>query len=129
MRMWSWSEDVESDDDDLQGFIEDRAHVLNKTLVDHIVWRQSLEQFGRDASLAATWIDHEGQDHVVAINRAYLKSHLKIVRSLMNDLVACGTEGKKALQSILALQVSMLEEEEQSQQGDDLESNDQLSAG
>ena len=114
MSMWSWSEDVESDEDDLQGFIEDRAHVLNKVLVDHIVWRQSLEQFGRDASLAATWIDHEGQDQVVAINRAYLKAHLKIVRSLMNDLVGCGTEGKKALQSILALQVSMLEEEETS---------------
>jgi hypothetical protein len=112
MRMWSWFEDIESDEDDLQGFIEDRAHVLNKALVDHIVWRQSLAQFGRDASLAATWIDHEGQDHVVAISRAYLKSHLKIVRSLMNDLVACGTEGKKAVQSILALQVSMLEEEE-----------------
>jgi hypothetical protein len=129
MRKWSWFEDVESDDADLQGFIEDRAHVLNKALVDHIVWRQSLEQFGRDASLAATWIDHEGQDHVVAVNRTYLTSHLKIVRSLMNDLVACGSEGKKALQGILALQVSMLEEKEKSQQADDLEPNDQLPAG
>ena len=112
--MWRWRDDVEPDEKDVQRFIEDRAHLLNKALVDHIVWRQSLEQFGRDASLAATWVDHEGQDHVVAINRAYLNSHLKIVRSLMNDLIACGTEGKRAVQSILALQVSMLEEDETS---------------
>ena len=112
--MWRWRDDVEPDEKDVQRFIEDRAHLLNKALVDHIVWRQSLEQFGRDASLAATWVDHEGQDHVVAINRAYLNSHLKIVRSLMNDLIACGTEGKRAVQSILALQVSMLAEDESS---------------
>ena len=114
MRMWNWFEDVESNEDDLQDYIQDRAHLLNKALVDHIVWRQSLDQFGRDASLAATWIDHEGQDHVVAINRAYLNAHLKIVRSLMNDLIACGTEGKRIVQSIISLQVSMLEEEETS---------------
>jgi hypothetical protein len=98
--------------EDMQSYIEDRAHLLNKVLVDHTVWRQSLEQFGRDASLAATWVDHEGQDHVVAINRAYLKAHLTIVRSLMNDLIACGPEGKRIVQSIISLQVSMLEEEE-----------------
>jgi hypothetical protein len=102
----------EPDIAETQRYIADRAHLLNKALVDHMVWRQSLEQFGRDASLAATWIDHEGQDHVVAINRPYLEAHLKIVRSLMNDLIACGTEGKRAVQSIVALQVSMLEEEE-----------------
>jgi hypothetical protein len=100
------------DVEEMQDYIEDRAHLLNKALVDHTVWRQSLEQFGRDASLAATWIDYEGQDHVVAINRAYLNAHLKIVRSLMNDLIACGTEGKRIVQSIISLQVSMLEEEE-----------------
>ena len=110
--MWRWRDDVEPDEKDVQRFIEDRAHLLNKALVDHIVWRQSLEQFGRDASLAATWIDHEGQDHVFAINRSYLNSHLKIVRSLMNDLAACGPEGKRVVQSIISLQVSMLEEEE-----------------
>ena len=100
------------DVEDKHGYIADRAHLLNKALLDHMVWRQSLEQFGRDASLAATWIDHEGQDHVVAINRVYLEAHLKIVRSLMNDLIACGSEGKRAVRSIVALQVSMLEEDE-----------------
>ena len=107
-----WREDGEPGEDDVQDFIRNRAHLLNKALVDHTVWRQSLEQFGRDASLAATWVDHEGQDHVVAINRAYLKAHLTIVRSLMNDLIACGAEGKRVVQSIISLQVSMLEEEE-----------------
>jgi hypothetical protein len=107
-----WREDGEPGTNDLQDFIQNRAHLLNKALVDHTVWRQSLEQFGRDASLAATWVDHEGQDHVVAINRAYLKAHLTIVRSLMNDLIACGPEGKRVVQNIFSLQVSMLDEEE-----------------
>jgi hypothetical protein len=107
-----WREDDEPGEEDVRDFIQNRAHLLNKALVDHTVWRQSLEQFGRDASLAATWVDHEEQDHVVAINRAYLKAHLTIVRSLMNDLIACGPEGKKIVQSIISLQVSMLEEEE-----------------
>ncbi len=105
-------EDGEPGEDDVQVFIQNRAYLLNQALADHTVWRQSLEQFGRDASLAATWIDHEGQDHTVAINRAYLKAHLKIVRSLMNDLIACGAEGKRIVKSIVSLQVSMLEEEE-----------------
>jgi len=109
-----WREDTEQGEDDVRDFIQNRAHLLNKALVDHTVWRQSLEQFGRDASLAATWVDHEGQDHVVAINRAYLEAHLKIVRSLMNDLIACGAEGKRIVQSIISLQVRMLEEEESS---------------
>jgi hypothetical protein len=109
-----WRKDGEPGEDDVQDFIQNRAHLLNKALVDHTVWRQSLEQFGRDASLAATWVDHEGQDHVVAINRAYLEAHLKIVRSLMNDLIACGAEGKQIVQSIISLQVRMLEEEESS---------------
>jgi hypothetical protein len=107
-----WREHGQPAEADVQEFIQNRAHLLNKALVDHTVWRQSLEQFGRDASLAATWVDHEGQDHVVAINRAYLNAHLKIVRSLMNDLIACGAEGKRVVQSIISLQVSMLEEEE-----------------
>ena len=105
-------EDGQSAEDDVQDFIQNRAHLLNKALVDHTVWYQSLEQFGRDASLAATWIDHEGRDHVVAINRAYLQAHLKIVRSLMNDLIACGAEGTQVVQNIISLQVNMLEEEE-----------------
>lgn len=100
---------MEADEGDVQDFIDNRAYLLNKVLVDHIVWRQSLEQFGREASLAATWIDFEGQDHVFAINRPYLEAHLKIVRSLMNDLMACGSEGRKAMQSVVALQVSMLD--------------------
>ena len=112
--MEKWREVGSPDEDDVRDFIQNRADLLNKALVDHIVWRQSLEQFGHDASLAATSIDHQGQDHVAAINSIYLQSHLKIVRSLMNDLVACGTEGKKAVQSILALQINMLEEEERS---------------
>jgi hypothetical protein len=102
----------ESDIEQMQDYIEERASLLNKLFTDHLIWERSLRVFGRDASLAATWIDHDGVEHVFAINRVFLKAHLKIVRSLMNDLVACGAEGKRAVQSIIALQVSMLEEEE-----------------
>jgi hypothetical protein len=100
------------DVEDMPDYITDRASLLNKVFTDHVIWEQSLEAFGKDATLAATWVDHEGQNHVVAINRAYLKAHLTIVRSLMNDLIACGAEGKRVVQSIISLQVSMLEEEE-----------------
>jgi hypothetical protein len=100
------------DVEDVQDYIEDRASLLNKAFTDHVIWEQSLEAFGRDASLAATWVDHDGEEHLFAINRVYLKAHRNIVRSLLNDLVACGPEGKKVVQSIISLQVSMLEEEE-----------------
>ena len=83
----------------MQDYIEDRASLLNKVFTDHVIWSQSLEAFGRDASLAATWIDHQGEDHVFAINRVYLDAHFKIVRSLMNDLMACGPAGKRVVQS------------------------------
>jgi hypothetical protein len=95
-----------------QGYIEDRASLLNRVFTDQMVWEQSLQAFGKDASLTATWVDHKGEVHVFAINRVYLKAHLKIVRSLMNDLIACGAEGKKAVRNIISLQVNMFEEEE-----------------
>jgi len=104
----------EPDVEDVQSYIADRASLLNKVFTDSVIWQQSLQAFGRDASLAATWIDHDGEEHVFAINRVYLQAHLKIVRSLINDLIACGAEGKKAVQSIISLHVSMLEEEETS---------------
>ena len=93
-------------------YIADRASLLNKVFTDHVIWEQSLEAFGRDASLAATWIDHQGEEHIFAINRVYLDAHFKIVRSLLADLAACGPAGNLAIQGILALHVDMLSEEE-----------------
>jgi hypothetical protein len=98
--------------EDLHDYIEDRASLLNKVFTDHVIWEQSLEAFGRDASLAATWIDHQGEEHVFAINRVYLDTHLKIVRSLLADLAACGPAGNVAIQSIVALHAEMLGEDE-----------------
>jgi hypothetical protein len=100
------------DVEDIQDYIADRASLLNKVFTDHVIWEQSLEAFGRDASLAATWIDHEGEEHIFAINRVYLDGHFKIVRSLLADLAACGPAGNLAIQSILALHADMLSEEE-----------------
>src|ERR671917_83953 len=98
--------------EDIQHFVEDRAFLLNKVFTDHVIWEQSLEAFGRDASLAATWVDHTGEEHVFAINRVYLDAHFKIVRSLLADLAACGPAGNLAIQSILALHAEMLSEGE-----------------
>ena len=99
------------DVEDMQVYIEDRASLLNKVFTDHVIWEQSLEAFGRDVSLAATWIDHQGEEHVFAINRVFLDAHFKIVRSLLADLAACGPAGNVAIQSIVALHADMLGEE------------------
>jgi hypothetical protein len=99
------------DVEDMPDYIADRASLLNKVFTDHVIWEQSLEAFGRDASLAATWLDHQGEEHVFAINRVYLDAHFKIVRSLLADLAACGPAGNVAIQSILALHAQMLSEE------------------
>jgi hypothetical protein len=100
------------DIDDLDAFIQDRAFLLNKVLTDQVVWRQSLKAFARDASLSATWIDHEGQEHSFAINRVFLAAHFKIVRSLMDDLAACGPGGERVIAKVVALQAAMLDEDE-----------------
>jgi hypothetical protein len=102
----------EPDVEDMPDYIEDRASLLNKVFTDHVIWEQSLEAFGRDASLAATWVDHDGEEHVFAINRVYLDAHFKIVRTLLADLAACGPAGNVAIQSILALHADMLSEDE-----------------
>jgi hypothetical protein len=102
----------EPDVGDMQDYIADRASLLNKIFTDHVIWEQSLGAFGKDASLAATWIDHQGEEHVFAINRVYLDAHFKIVRSLLADLAACGPAGNLAIQNILALHADMLSEEE-----------------
>jgi hypothetical protein len=99
------------DVEDMPDYIADRASLLNKVFTDHVIWEQSLEAFGRDASLAATWLDHQGEEHVFAINRVYLDAHFKIVRSLLADLAACGPAGSIAIQNILALHADMLSEE------------------
>jgi hypothetical protein len=100
------------DVEDMPDYITDRASMLNKVFTDHVIWEQSLEAFGGDASLAATWIDHQGEEHVFAINRVYLDAHFKIVHSLLADLAACGPAGSIAIQSIVALHAEMLGEDE-----------------
>jgi hypothetical protein len=96
----------------LRAYIADRAHLLNKLCTDHILWLQSLDAFGRNASLAATWVDVYGREQTVAINWPYLDAHRKNIRSLMHDLLACGPAGQRAVEGIVALQTSMMEEGE-----------------
>jgi len=97
---------------DRAAYRANRASLLNKTMLDHLVWVQSLEQFGKDSSLAATWIDGEGRDQVTAINQAFLTAHLRILRSVMHDLARCGPEGQLIIRDIFAGHFSMLSEQD-----------------
>jgi hypothetical protein len=103
-----WFEDAERDERD---YIVDRAQLLNRVFKDQVLWEQSLAVFAEAASLSATWVDGCGETHVVPINRAFLDAHGKIVRSLLLDLKACGAAGERAIQAVMALQLSMLREE------------------
>lgn len=103
-----WFEQPEWDE---QAYILDRAQLLNRVFTDQVLWEQSLAAFAEDASLSATWVDGCGATHVFPIDRAFLDAHYKIVRSLLLDLKACGAEGQRAIQAVLALQLSMLREE------------------
>jgi hypothetical protein len=107
-----WQDDADGDSSDQAAYLENRVSFLHKVLTDQLVWEQSLRTFAKDASLAATWIDHQGMAHTVAINRAYLDAHFRIVRPLLADLRACGDAGEHALRHVLALQVSLLREGE-----------------
>jgi hypothetical protein len=97
---------------DRAAYRENRATLLNKVMLDHLLWVQSLDQFGKDSSLAATWIDGDGQDHVTAINNAFLTAHLRILRSIMHDLATCGPEGQLIIRDIFADHFSMLREQD-----------------
>jgi hypothetical protein len=106
--MDGWMADPEWDE---RAYIVDRAQLLNRVFTDQVLWEQSLATFAQDASLSATWVDGCGETHVVAIDRAFLDAHAKIVRSLLLDLKACGAEGQRAIQAVVALQLSLLREE------------------
>ena len=90
-----------------------RADLLHKLLLDHVLWVQALERFGTDASLAATWVDRDRQEQVTAINQAFLAAHLRILRSVMHDLATCGPEGQRLIQTIVADHLSLLGDQEE----------------
>ena len=103
-----WLENPEWDE---HAYVVDRAQLLNRVFTDQVLWEQSLAAFAEDASLSATWVDGCGETHVFAIDRAFLDAHARIVRSLWLDLQACGAEGQRAIEAVVALQLSMLREE------------------
>jgi hypothetical protein len=100
------------DDLDLAAYRENRAALLNKIMLDHLVWVQSLTQFGAGPGLEATWIDGDGQDHVTAINQEFIDAHLRILRSVMHDLEKCGPEGQIIIRDIFADHFAMLHEQD-----------------
>jgi hypothetical protein len=81
-------------------YLANRAALLNKLLLDHAVWAESLAAYGEGASLTATWVDLDGQLQTTAINQPFLDAHLTILRSLMQDLTAFGPEGYLCIRAI-----------------------------
>ena len=97
---------------DQAAYRENRAALMNKLMLDHVLWVQSLEHSSKVSSLTATWIDGDGQDHVTAINQAFLTAHLRILRSVMRDLAHCGAEGQVIIRDIFADHFSLLREQD-----------------
>jgi hypothetical protein len=92
--------------------LQNRTSVLHKLVTDHMIWVQSLAQFDKDVSLAATWVDSAGDEQVTAINRAFLQVHMRILRSVMRDLIDCGPEGVSLLHHVFVGQMSLRQEGE-----------------
>jgi hypothetical protein len=103
-----WEQDL-----DRAAYRANRAELLNKLLLDHVLWVRSLDRFGTDASLAATWVDRDGQDQVTALDQAFLAAHLRILRSVMHDLARCGPEGQHLIQTIVAEHLRLLHNQEE----------------
>ena len=75
---------------DRDAFLANRVAHLAKALTDHTAWRRALDGAGGAGSLAVAWADHEGRRHDTAVDRAYIRTHLAIVRSLTADLSGRG---------------------------------------
>lgn len=103
MRMSSKPDRIEPDGD-LGTYLVNRAWLLNKVLLDHLVWDVSLAQFGRDAGMPVTWVDESGLQQTTIITRTFLNAHTRIVRSLIADLSEYGAEGYAVLRNLLAEQ-------------------------
>ncbi len=97
---------------DRDAYLANRIAFLANALMDHTAWKRALDAAGGDASLAVSWVDGDGRRHVAAVDRAFLRTHLKIVRSLMSDLAACGHVGDLALRGLFARQLNLMDEGE-----------------
>ena len=100
------------DVEDMQDYIEGRASLLNKVFTDHVIWEQSLEAFGRDTSLAATWIDHQGEEHVLRHQPGLSRCPFQDRPLPVGRPRGMRTAGNVAIQSIVALHAEMLGEDE-----------------
>jgi hypothetical protein len=87
-------------------YVANRVAFLAKALRDHTAWKRALDGAGEDAALAVAWVDGDGRRDVVAVDGAYLWTHLKVVRSLMADLAACGAIGTITLRGLFARQLA-----------------------
>jgi hypothetical protein len=97
---------------DRDAFVANRVAYLAKALTNHTVWKRALDGAGEGAGLAVAWVDHEGGRHETVVDRAFMRTHLAIVRSLMADLSGCGDVGTFALRGVFARQLNLLDDGE-----------------
>ncbi len=97
---------------DRDAYLAGRVALLAKALSDHTAWKRALDGADGAGSLAVAWADGDGRRHVAAVDRAYLRAHLTVVRSLTDDLIACGEAGERAVRGVFARQLAMMDEGE-----------------
>jgi hypothetical protein len=93
-------------------YVANRVAFLAKALMDHSTWGRSLDAAGEGAALAVSWVDGDGRRHTTVVDRAFLDAHLRVLRSLMGDLSACGEVGALALRGLFARQLAAMDEGE-----------------
>ena len=96
-----WDMDRAPDARTQEAYLRNRADLLSKILINHVVWAHSLERFPVEASLAARWTDVDGREQVAVINALWLQAHRHVVRSLVADLLDCGLPGQRLLQDVM----------------------------
>ena len=88
------------DVDNLELYIENRTQLLRQAYDNYAVWEAQLALAKRDVT-GYRWIDMDGTARVVMITEPFLKTHWKMIRSLILDLVDCGRKGRLELRRIV----------------------------
>jgi hypothetical protein len=71
-----------------------------KAYADHVAWDAAMKTAPTRERLVQTWVDSDGGNHTMTIDRAYLAIHWRIIRSLILDLADCGNEGTQVLRQM-----------------------------
>jgi len=100
--MGSEQEQAVPDVNNSQDYIENRAMILDRMYKDHLAWDEALAKTGQ-TGIFRSWTDEDGTKRTTVIDRPYLETHWRIIRSLIMDLADCGSEGQKVLRRMVII--------------------------